>query len=210
MPKKQTGLNFKYTKAFKILIGGLWRDNPIFCMVLGICSALAITNRVSNAIAMGLGVTFVIVVSSGIVSAMRNIIPKRVRMLAYMIIIATFVICVDRFLKAFFPTISKSMGPYVGLIITNCIVMGRCESFAIKNNVRHSILDGLSCGIGYTYILLIMASIREVMAFGTFLGMRVVPAGFTNWTVMAIAPGAFFLLGVYLWVFRTIIKKTET
>lgn len=210
MPKKQAAISFRYTKAFKILIGGVWRDNPIFCMILGICSALAITNKVANAVAMGLGVTFVIVVSSAIVSAIRNIIPSRVRMLTYMITIATFVICVDRFLKAFFPAISKSMGPYVGLIITNCIVMGRCESFAIKSSVRHSLLDGLSCGIGYSYILLLVASVREVMAFGTFLGLRVMPLGWTDWTVMAIAPGAFFLLGIYLWIFRTLLGKTET
>lgn len=209
MPKKQVARNFKYTKAFKILIGGLWRDNPIFCMILGICSSLAITNKIANAIAMGIGVTFVTAVSSGLISAIRKIIPARIRMLAYMIIIATFVICVDRLLKAFFPPISKAMGPYVGLIITNCIVMGRCEAFAMKNNVRHSVLDGLSCGLGYTYILLLMAFIREVFAFGTFLGMKVTPSGWTNWTVMAIAPGAFFLLAVYLWIFRTIIKKTE-
>lgn len=209
MPKKKA-VSFRHTKAFKVLIAGVWRDNPIFCMVLGICSALAITNKLANCIAMGLGVTFVMVVSSGIVSAIRNIIPKRVRMLTYMIIISTFVICVDRFLKAFFPPISKAMGPYVGLIITNCIVMGRAESFATKNNVRHSILDAFSCGMGYTYILIIMGMIREIMAFGTLLGIRVMPSSWMNWTVMAIAPGAFFLLGIYLWIFRTLSGKTET
>lgn len=203
-------MSFKYTKAFKIILAGLWRDNPIFCMILGICSSLAVTNRVTNAVAMGLGVTFVTAISSGLISSIRNVIPSRVRMLAYMIIIATFVICVDRFLKAFLPPISKSMGPYVGLIITNCIVMGRCEAFAIKNNVRHSVLDGLSCGLGYTYMLLLMAMVREVMAFGTFLGIRVLPSNCTTWTVMAIAPGAFFLLAIYQWIFRTMAKKTES
>lgn len=197
------------SKSYKVFTMGLWMDNPIFCMILGICSSLAITNSLANAIAMGLGVTFCLVFGSLFISMLRKVIPGRVRMLAYMTIIATFVICVDKFLKAFFPVISTAMGPYVGLIITNCILMGRAEAFAIKNNAYYSVLDALGCGIGYTYILLLMSIPREIMGFGTLLGHRVMPGSWENWVVMTIAPGAFFLLGVYLWIFRTMSKKTE-
>jgi Na+-transporting NADH:ubiquinone oxidoreductase subunit D len=179
-------------------------------MILGICSVLAITNRLDNALAMGAGVTFCLVFSSLFVSLFRNVIPGRVRMLAYMTIIATFVIVVDRFLRAYFPPISERMGPYVGLIITNCILMGRAEAFAIKNGPLPSFLDGLGCGIGYSYMLILMALIREVLGFGTILGYKITPDFWTNWVTMTIAPGAFFILGIYLWIFRTVAKKTET
>lgn len=195
-----------YTKPVRILITGLWSDNPIFCMVLGICSALAITNRVENAIAMGLGVTFVMIATSTIVSSIRSFIPSRVRMITYMVLISTFVICVDQFLKAFFPVISTAMGPYVGLIITNCIVMGRAEAFAIKNPVKYSFMDAVSCGFGYTYTLVVLSIFREVLAFGTILRYKVVADGWTNWVVMAMAPGGFFLLALYLWIMRTLAK----
>ena len=197
------------TKSFKILLTGLWRDNPVFCMVLAICSSLAITNRVANAITMGLGVTFVLIFTEIIVSALRNFIPERVRLITYMVVISTFTIIVDRFLKAFSPTVSEALGPYVGLIITNCILMGRAEAFALKSSVKDSILDAIACGFGYAYLLILMAVVREFLGFGTLLGYKVAPAGWTNWAVMTIAPGAFFLLAVYLWVFRTILKKTE-
>ena len=199
-----------YTKNFGIILGGLWRDNPVTCMVLGICSALAITNLVENAIAMGAGVIFVLLVSEGTVSLLRNFIPERVRLITYMVVISTSVILVDRFLQAFYPVISRSLGPYVGLIITNCMIMGRSEAFAIKNPVKDSLLDALSCGLGYTYVLVLMAVIREFLGFGTILRYQVAPAGMPNWVAMTIAPGAFFLLAAYLWFFRTILKKTES
>lgn len=209
MPKKQFKRKLSQVKWFKVLTAGLWQDHPTFCMVLGICSMLAVTNRVDNAIAMGAGVTFCTAFSSLFVSLIRNTIPSRVRMLAYMVIISVFVICVDRFLKAYFPPISEAMGPYVGLIITNCILMGRAEAFAIKNGPWMSFLDGLGCGVGYSFMLILMGIVREPLGFGTFLGHRVMPGFWTNWVVLTLAPGAFFLLGVYLWIFRTIAKKTE-
>lgn len=209
MPKKQVKRSFKHTKSYKALVSGLWQDHPTFCMVLGICSMLAITNKMDNALAMGLGVTFCTAFSSLFVAIFRNAIPSRVRMLAYMVIISTFVICVDRFLKAYFPAISETMGPYVGLIITNCILMGRAEAYAIKNGPWFSFLDGVGCGLGYTFMLILMALIREPLGFGTILGKPLMPAFWVNWVVMTIAPGAFFLLGAYLWIFRTIAKKTE-
>src|SRR3989339_1196039 len=127
-----------YAKGVRILLNGVWKDNPAFGMVLGICIALAITNRVENAIAMGAGVSFVLVATSFIISSLRNIIPSRLRIITYMLVISSFVIIVDNLLKAYFPVISKALGPYVGLIITNCIIMGRAEAFAMKNNVLYS------------------------------------------------------------------------
>lgn len=198
-----------YNRNFRVFITGIWRDNPIFSMVLGICSSLAVTNKIENAITMGLGVTFVLLFTEIIISSMRKIIPERVRMIAYMVSISTFVIVVDRFLKAYFPLISEALGPYVGLIITNCILMGRAEAFSIKNTVKESIMDAIGCGLGYSYILLLMAIIREILGFGTILGYKIMPDNWTKWIAMTIAPGAFFLLSIYLWIFRTITKKVE-
>lgn len=190
-------------KDYKIVKNGIWRDHPIFSMVLGICSALAITNRVENAVAMGVGVTFVVVATAFIISLLRTIIPTRVRIITYMIIIASFVIVVDKFLKAFYPGISEAIGPYVGLIITNCIIMGRAEAFYMQNNIYKSLLDAVANGFGYSYTLIFIAVIREILGFGTLLGIRVMPGGWTNWVVMSMAPGAFFLLGIFLWIART-------
>jgi len=175
-------------------------------MVLGICSALAVSNKVENAIAMGAGVTFVLVATAIIISLLRSLIPMRVRIITFMIVISTFVIIVDRFLKAFFPSISTAIGPYVGLIITNCIIMGRAEAFYIQNKPSLSIIDAFANGIGYTYTLVTIAAIREVLGFGTLMGFRVMPAGWTNWVIMSMAPGAFFILSVFIWLTRTIAK----
>ncbi len=192
----------KYTKTYNILKNGISIENPIAIAVLGICSALAVTNKVDNAIAMGLGVTFVVMASSLIISLIRDFIPSKVRMITYMVVISSFVIVVQFFLQAVFPTIADSLGAYVGLIITNCIVMGRQEAFAAKNPVKYSIVDGFASGMGYTIILVLTASIREVLAFGTFLNMQVVPDGWVNWVVMAMAPGGFFILGLFIWGLR--------
>jgi len=194
------------SKTMTTLLDGLWRDHPIFSMLLGICSALAVSNKVENAIAMGAGVIFVMVATGIIISLLRKMIPRRARIITYMIVIASFVIIVDRFLKAFYPAISESIGPYVGLIITNCIIMGRAEAFYIQNNTGQSILDALANGISYTYTLGIIAVVREVLGFGTILGFRVMPDGWTNWVVMAMAPGAFFVLGLFIWITRTMAK----
>ena len=191
-------------KGYKTVKNGIWGDQPIFSMVLGICSALAITNKVENAIAMGAGVTFVLVATAFFISILRSMIPQRVRIITYMVVIASFVIIVDKLLQAFAMGTSEAMGPYVGLIITNCIIMGRAEAFYIQNKLSHSILDAVSNGIGYSYTLISIAVIREALGFGTVLGIRVMPAWWTNWVIMALAPGAFFLLGIFLWITRTI------
>ena len=194
-------------KGYKIVKQGLWRDHPIFSACLGICSALAVSNKVANAVAMGIGVTFVLIATAVIISTLRSIIPQRVRIITYMTTIASFVIIVDRVLKAFQPEISEQVGPYVGLIITNCIIMGRAEAFYIQNNTYHSILDAIANGIAYSLTLISIAIVREILAFGTLLGYsfeRFLPGGWENWVVMSMAPGAFFLLGLAIWISRTL------
>ena len=191
-------------KGYKIVKKALGVDHPVFSACLGICSALAISNKVSNAIAMGVGVTFVLVATAIFVSALRTLIPQRVRIITYMIIIASFVIIVDKTLQAFFPDISEAVGPYVGLIITNCIIMGRAEAFFVQNKVYPSVLDAVANGLAYSYTLIGIAVVRELLGFGTLLDFRILPSGWENWVVMTMAPGAFFLLGLSIWISRAI------
>jgi len=192
-----------YTKPYVLLKDGIWRKNTVVSSALGICSSLAVTNRLENGIAMGLAVTFVVMVASLATSLIRDYIPLRLRMITYMIIISTFVIAVDTFFKGFFPEISRALGPYVPLIITNCLIMGRCESFALKNLPKFSLIDAFSHGLGYTFTLLVLSAIREVLAFGSLLNMRIMGEAWTNWMVMAMAPGGFFLLAIIVMVVRT-------
>jgi Na+-transporting NADH:ubiquinone oxidoreductase subunit D len=194
-------------KSLTTIKDGIWRDHPIFSMILGICSALAVSNRVENAIAMGAGVTFVLLGTAFLISLLRSFIPQRIRMITYMLTIASFVIIVDKVLKAFYPGISESIGPYVGLIITNCIIMGRCEAFFIQNTLWQSILDSLANGFGYTYTLVIIAIVREFLGFGTILNIQILPDDWTRWVVMAMAPGAFFILSIFIWISRTLAGK---
>jgi len=202
-------IRVKYTKWFNILRDGISRNNPIVVAVLGICSALAVSNKVENAIAMGLGVTFVIMASSLTISLIRNIIPQKVRMVTYMVVISTFTISVQAVLQAYFMPIADALGAYVGLIITNCIVMGRQEAFAAKNPVKYSLIDGFASGMGYTFVLVTVAAIREILAFGTLLNMQVMSVNWERWVVMAMAPGGFFVLAILIWVVRELIHYYE-
>ncbi len=184
---------------------GLWDDNPIFRQVLGICSALAVTNFLTNTLVMCAGLLFTAVMSSFTVSLLRKHTPHNVRIMAQVLIIASYVICVDLTIKAFLPEVSETLGPYVGLIITNCIIMGRCESFASKNTPYASILDGIASGLGYSIVLIFIAFWRELLGFGSLFGYRVMPEDFTLWTIMAMPPGAFFMLGLTVWLFRSLL-----
>jgi Na+-transporting NADH:ubiquinone oxidoreductase subunit D len=184
---------------------GMWDDNPIYRQILGICSTLAVTNLLMNTLVMDLGLIFVTAMTGATVSLLRNVTPKRVRMMAQVLIIAAYVILVDLFIKAYLPDISEALGPYVGLIITNCIIMGRAEAFATKNGPWLSFVDGLGCGIGYSLILLIIAFFRELLGFGSLFGYPVLPAGTTRWTIMVMPPGAFFMLGLVIWLFRAAV-----
>ena len=190
-------------KGAKVIKNAVWREHPITSATLGICSALAISNKVENAIAMSAGVIFVLVLTAVIISALRTLIPSRVRIIIYMITIAAGVTIVDLVLLAFFPTISEAMGPYVPLIITNCMIMGRAEAFFVQNPVKLSIIDSLANGFAYTYTLMAIAVFREIFAFGTILGINVTPANWVDWVVLAAPAGAFFVLGVFLWMIRT-------
>lgn len=186
----------------QIFIQGLWNENPVLRHVLGICSTLAVTNLVLNTLVMNAGLVFTLSMSCFTVSLLRKFTPMRIRMMAQTLIIASYVIIVDIVIKAYLPDISEALGPYVGLIITNCIVMGRCEAFARNNPPAASLLDGLGVSFGYGLVLLVIALIREPLGFGTILGFRVMPEGFTTWTIMIMAPGAFFTLGILVWLIR--------
>lgn len=199
-------VRMRYTKWYQLFSKGIFKDNPIYAMALGICSALAVTNRVENAIGMGVGVTLVLMASSASTSLIRKFIPSRVRMVTYMVLISTFVIAFQLILQAYFFDLSQQLGAYTGLIITNCIVMGRSEAFAVKNPVHFSVLDALANGLGYSFTLIVLSIVREILAFGTLLGFNVVGEGWVNWTVMAMAPGAFFVMAIYMWIMRTIAK----
>lgn len=196
-------------KTKKIFTLGLWQDNPVYRQVLGICSALAVTNLMLNSLVMGIGLIFVTSFSELTVSLLRNYTPKHIRMMVQVLIISSFVIIVDIALKAYYPSMSKALGPYVGLIITNCIIMGRCESYAQNNTPLYSFLDGIASGGGYAIVLLIIAFFRELLGFGSIFGFEVLGEWFTRWTIMVMAPGAFFMLGIVIWVARTLFPSEE-
>ena len=191
--------------ARKAVIDGLWRNNPIFRQVLGICSALAVTNLLLNTAVMCVALTFTAALSCLTVSLLRNWTPRRIRMMVQVLIIAFYVIIVDLALKAYWPEMSVALGPFVGLIITNCIIMGRCEAFAASNPPALSLLDGFSNGIGYSCILLIIAFFRELLGMGTLFGWAVpfFSTTWDKWIIMVMPPGAFFTLALMIWFFRT-------
>lgn len=185
----------------------VWTNNPIFVQVLGICSALAVTNLLTNTMIMTLGVTFTTALSSLTISLIRGFIPRKVRMIVQTLVIAFYVIIVDILLRAYMPEISTQLGPYVGLIITNCIIMGRLEAFAQSNPPILSAWDGITSGLGYMLVLVSIAFVRELLGFGTLFGFRIMPAGFVPWTIMVSAPSAFFLLGIIIWIVKTIMNR---
>jgi Na+-transporting NADH:ubiquinone oxidoreductase subunit D len=193
-----------------ILLTGLWKDNPVLRQVLGICSTLAVTNLMLNTLVMDAGLIFTVCMSSLTVSLLRKHTPVRIRMMVQTLIIASYVIIVDIMIKAYLPDISEALGPYVALIITNCIIMGRCEAFARNNPPLVSFLDGLGMSLGYSLVLVAIAFIREPLGFGTLLGIRVMPGGFVQWTIMIMAPGAFFTLGIIAWITQYLLPRTKT
>ena len=190
-----------------ILKNNLWHQNPIFMQVLGICSALAVTNLLSNTVIMTIGVVFVTGMSNLTVSILKKLMPRKVRMIVQTLIIAFYVIIVDIVLKAVLPGISRSLGPYVGLIITNCIIMGRAEAFAQSNPPIPSLWDGITSGMGYMGVLLVIAFIRELFGFGTLMGVQILGDWWVPWTIMVMPPSAFFLLGVIIWVGKSIMNR---
>jgi len=189
-------------KVLDILKQTIWHENPIFHQMLGICSALAVTTKVENAIVMSVAVTIVSMGTNFIVSILKSFIPTKIRLMIEMMIIATFVITFDMVLKAYYFEMSKQLGPYVGLIITNCIILGRSEAFAVKNRPMYSILDGFGNGIGYGMILISVAFFRELLGMGTLLGISVMPKGFEPAQAVMLAPGGFIIMGVLIWIIK--------
>lgn len=199
------------------LTNQLWSGNQILVAVLGICSALGVTNRLSVSITMGLSVSFVTAFSSFFVSLLRKVTPDSVRMITQLAIISVFVIIIDQFLQAYFFSISKVMSVFVGLIITNCIVMGRTEGMAKNVEPIPAFMDGLGAGLGYAGVLFIVGAIRELFGFGQLFGYQVIPLSwyatperpdaYDNFALMVSPPAAFFILGCMIWVFNIINKK---
>ncbi len=194
-------------KLKKTFLEPLGKNNPVFVQILGICSTLAVTNKVQNTVVMTLGVTFTTALSSWTISLLRNHIPSRIRMMVETMIIAAFVIIVDIVLKAYYPEMWKQLGPYVGLIITNCIIMGRVEAFALNNKPLPSLVDGFASGLGYTYVLLSIAVVRELLGSGSIWGIRILGSWWTNWSIMIMPPGGFFVLAIIIWIIRETIMK---
>ncbi len=195
-------------KAKKVLLDPLFNNNPIALQVLGICSALAVTVNLKTTLVMAIAVTFVTAFSNLAVSSIRKVIPSSIRIIVQMTIIASLVIVVDQFLRAFLPEISKQLSVFVGLIITNCIVMGRAEAFAMKHSPWVSFLDGIGNGLGYSVVLLAVGFIRELFGSGTLLGFQILPLlSEGGWYVpnglLLLPPSAFFLIGMLIWALRT-------
>jgi len=184
-------------------------ENPITKQVLGVCSALAVTVLLETAIVMAIALTIVLTCSNVIISLMRSAIPHRIRIIVQLTVIASLVILVDMFLKAFAYDMSKQLSVFVGLIITNCIVMGRADAFAMQNNVKDSFLDGLGNGVGYGSILILVSLFRELLGSGSLLGFTIMPESYVGNGLMVLAPGAFIILGLIIWVQRTYTKYVE-
>ena len=193
----------------QIVIDGLWRNNPVFRQVLGICSTLAVTNLVLNTLVMCVSLTLVLAASCLTVSLLRHLTPRNIRMMVQTLIIAFYVVIVDLVLKAYWPQMSSNLGPYVGLIITNCIIMGRCEAFAGSNPPMPSLIDGFFNGLGYSALLLAIAIFRELLGMGTFMGyaMPYFATHWDKWIIMVMPPGAFFTLAGIIWLCRSIKAK---
>lgn len=196
------------SKTSETLLEPILNRNPIGAQMLGICSALAVTTKLSTSITMALAVSLVLIGSNGLLSAIRRFIPSSIRMIVQMTIIASLVIVVDQMLKAFAFDLSKQLSVYVGLIITNCILMGRAEAFAMKNGVALSILDGLGNGLGYSIVLLCVGATRELLGSGTLLGYTVLPSTthggwYATNGIFLLSPSAFFLIGLLIWALES-------
>lgn len=200
------------TDSYKTIVAALWESNPITKQTLGICSALAVTVKLETAIVMGLALTFVTAFSSLFISALRHLIPKNIRIIVEVSVIATLVILADEMLRAFLYDISKQLSVFVGLIITNCIVLGRAETFALGNPPGRSFVDGFASGLGYSSVLISVAFLRELLGAGSLLGFSVIPqgfydAGYQNMGLMSLAPGAFIVIGLFVWLQHTLLKR---
>ena len=195
------------TEAYAEFSKGLWKENPVFRLVLGMCPGLAVTTAAVNGIGMGLATTFVLVCSNIIVAKLRDIIPNKVRIACYIVIIATFVTIVDLVMHAYFYQLHKTLGLFITLIVVNCIIMGRAEAFASRNPIKASIYDGLGMGIGFTLALVALGSVRELLGNGTIFGLTILGEGYLPFLLMILPPGAFLTLGFMLGLMNKIEAK---
>lgn len=204
-------LRLTRSKSYRAVVEALWQTNPISKQVLGICSALAVTVQMNTAVVMSVALTLVVAFSNLTVSLMRHVIPRNIRIIVQVGVIATLVIITDEVLKAFLYDISKQLSVFVGLIITNCIVMGRAETYAMSNPPLPSFIDGIANGVGYSSILIGVAFFRELLGSGKVLGAQVIPQfaydlGYENMGLMLLAPGAFIVIGLFIWLEHTLLK----
>jgi electron transport complex protein RnfE len=190
-------------------LDGLWKENPVFVHLLGMCPTLAVSNSVLNALSMGLATTFVLVLSNSVVSLLRKLIPAQVRIATFIVIIATFVTAAEYIMQAISLEVHQALGAYVPLIVVNCIILGRAESFASKNPFLPSLLDGLGTGVGFTFAIFCMGTVRELLGSGSFLGVNLFGESFQPWVIMILPGGGFFVLGLLLLVFLGLNQRRK-
>ncbi|HAN41524.1 MAG TPA: electron transport complex subunit E [Candidatus Cloacimonetes bacterium] len=194
-------------RFFSEITKGLIKENPMFVLVLGTCPTLAVSTSVINALGMGAAATFVLICSNIIISLIKGIVPSSIRIPIYIVVIAAFVSVVDMVMAAYLPALHKSLGIFIPLIVVNCIILGRAEAFASKNNMLYSLADGLGMGLGFTLALTAVATIREILGSGTWLGIRVMPNSYEPMLVAILAPGAFFTLGFLMSLMNRLKEK---
>jgi electron transport complex protein RnfE len=194
--------SLKGSQSTDEFIKGLWKDNPVFVQVLGMCPVLAVSNTAENALAMGLATAFVLLMSNILVSSLRSFIPKQVRIASYILIIATFVTITDYAIQAISVELHKSLGAFISLIVVNCLILSRAEAFASKNTIGRSILDALGMGLGFTFALFCLGVVREIFGNGTIFDLSIFPDGFQAWIVMILPAGGFFTLAIWLIIFN--------
>lgn len=202
-----TNSNVKTARYWQTLLAGLWRENPVFRLLLGMCPTLAVTAAVKPALTMGCCVIFVLICSNIIISLMRNLLKPHLRILMFTLTIATFVTIADLFLKAFVPRMSEMLGPYVPLIIVNCIIICRAEACASKNPLLVSVIDAIGMGIGFTLTLCVLAAIRELLSTGKIFEARLMPDAFVPWAAMSMPVGAFITLGLMLGLVNIVASR---
>jgi len=197
----------KEVSATDDFVKGLWRDNPVFVQVLGMCPALAVSNTAVNALTMGLATTFVLVMSGISVSALRNFIPREARIVSFICIIASFVTAVDYVIMAISLELHRSLGAFIALIVVNCLILGRAEAFASKNTIARSTLDALGMGVGFTVALLWVGVVREILGSNSLFGVALFPDSFQTWTVMVLPSGGFFAMAMWLLLVNWVKKR---
>jgi len=199
--------SFQDASSTDEFIKGLWRENPVFVQVLGMCPVLAVSNTARNALAMGLATLFVLVMSNAVISSLRSFIPKQVRIATFILIIATFVTVVDFAIQAISLDLHKALGAFIALIVVNCLILGRAEAFASKNPIGPSIMDGLGMGMGFTFALFCLGAVREILGSGSLFGVQLFHDDFQIWVVMILPSGGFFTLAAWLLVFNAFSER---